>query len=74
MNPMQMMAMLQGSNNPMVMLQQLAGQNSMLNRAMQMGQGKSSGQLQQIVRNLAHQKGMSDEQLNQFISQFGLKF
>ena len=38
-----------------------------------MGQGKSPEQIQNIVRNLAKQKGMYDEQLNQFLNQFGLK-
>nr|DAI78008.1 MAG TPA: hypothetical protein [Caudoviricetes sp.] len=40
---------------------------------MQMGQGKSPEQMQTLVRNLAKQKGMNDEQLNQFLNQFGLK-
>lgn len=38
-----------------------------------MGQGKSTEQMQTLVRNLAKQKGMNDEQLNQFLNQFGLK-
>lgn len=54
-------------------MQQLAGQNPLMSRAMQMGQGKSPEQMQNIVRNLAKQKGMNDEQLNQFLSQFGLR-
>jgi hypothetical protein len=54
-------------------MQQFAGQNQLMSRAMQMGQGKSPEQIQNIVRNLAKQKGMNDEQLNQFLNQFGLK-
>jgi hypothetical protein len=54
-------------------MQQFAGQNPLMSRAMQMGQGKSPEQIQNIVRNLAKQKGMNDEQLNQFLNQFGLK-
>ena len=61
MNPMQIMAMLQNSGNPM------------MSRAMQMGQGKNEVQLKETVRNLARQRGMSDEQFTQFLSQFGLK-
>lgn len=57
----------------MGVIQQLAGQNPLMSRAMQMGQGKSPEQMQTIVRNLAKQKGMNDEQLNQFLSQFGLR-
>lgn len=73
MNPMQIMAMLQNSGNPMGLMQQFAGQNPLMSRAMQMGQGKSPEQMQTLVRNLAKQKGMNDEQLNQFLSQFGLR-
>lgn len=61
MNPMQIMVMLQNSGNPM------------MSRAMQMGQGKNEMQLKETVRNLARQRGMSDEQFTQFLSQFGLK-
>ena len=57
----------------MGLMQQFAGQNLLMSRAMQMGQGKSPEQIQNIVRNLAKQKGMNDEQLNQFLNQFGLK-
>ena len=31
-------------------------------------------QIQQIIKNVAHEKGMNEQQLNQFINQFGLKF
>nr|DAV30131.1 MAG TPA: SurA N-terminal domain [Caudoviricetes sp.] len=57
----------------MGLMQQFAGQNPLMSRAMQMGQGKSPEQMQTLVRNLAKQKGMNDEQLNQFLSQFGLR-
>ena len=72
MNPMQMMAMLQNSGNPMQMLTQMAQQNPMMSRAMQMGKGKNEVQLKETVRNLAKQRGMSDEQLQQMLSNFGL--
>lgn len=72
MNPMQIMAMLQNSGNPMMMLTQLAQQNPMMSRAMQMGKGKNEVQLKETVRNLAKQRGMSDEQLQQMLSNFGL--
>ena len=73
MNIFQIMQMVQQAGNPMGIMQQFAGQNPLMSRAMQMGQGKSPEQIQNIVRNLAKQKGMNDEQLNQFLSQFGLK-
>lgn len=72
MNPMQIMAMLHNSGNPMQMLTQMAQQNPMMGRAMQMGKGKNEVQLKETVRNLAKQRGMSDEQLRQMLSNFGL--
>lgn len=72
MNPMQIMAMLQNSGNPMQMMTQMAQQNPMMGRAMKMGQGKNEVQLKETVRNLAKQRGMSDEQLRQMLSNFGL--
>ena len=72
MNPMQIMAMLQNSGNPMQLLTQMAQQNPMMGRAMQMGKGKNEVQLKETVRNLAKQRGMSDEQLQQMLSNFGL--
>ena len=72
MNPMQIMAMLQNSGNPMQMLTQMAQQNPMMGRAVQMGQGKNEVQLKETVRNLAKQRGMSDEQLREMLSNFGL--
>lgn len=72
MNPMQMLAMLQNSGNPMMMLSQMAQQNPMMGRAMQMGKGKDEMQLKNTVRNLAKQRGMNDEQLNQLLGNFGL--
>ena len=38
-----------------------------------MGQGKSPEQLQQIARNLAQQRGISPEQFNMMMSNFGLR-
>ncbi len=73
MNPFQMMQMLQNSQNPMGVLQNMANQNPMLARALQMGQGKDINQLQQTIRNIAKQRGMSDEQLQQFVGQYGLR-
>ena len=54
--------------NPMQIMAML--QNS--GNPMQMGQGKNEMQLKETVRNLAKQRGMSDEQLRQMLSNFGL--
>ena len=70
---MHFLGILLNSVNTMMMLTQLAQQNPMMSRAMQMGQGKNEMQLKETVRNLARQRGMSDEQFTQFLSQFGLK-
>jgi hypothetical protein len=64
--------MLQNSGNPMQMMTQMAQQNPVMGRAMKMGQGKNEVQLKETVRNLAKQRGMSDEQLRQMLSNFGL--
>lgn len=72
MNPMQMMGLLQRSNNPMALLQQLASNNPLMGRAMQMGQGRSVDELKVIAQNLARQRGMSDTQYRNFISSFNL--
>lgn len=72
MNPMQIMGLLQQSNNPMALLQQLASNNPLMGRAMQMGQGRSVDELKVIAQNLARQRGMSDTQYRNFISSFNL--
>ena len=73
MNPLQIMQMLQNSNNPMAMLQGLSSQNPMLNRALEMGQGKNVVQIQNTIRNIAKQRGMSEQDLAMFLAQYGLK-
>lgn len=72
-NPMQILAMLQNNSNPMAMIQQMAGNDPVMQRTMQMAQGKSPEQIQQIIRNIANTNGMSEQQLQQFVSQFGLR-
>lgn len=51
----------------------MAGNDPLMGRAMQMGKGKSPDEMKNIVRNLARQKGWTDEQLGQFLSAFGLQ-
>ena len=70
---MQLMGQLQQSSNPMALMQSMFGNNPIMQRAMQMGQGKSPQELQQVVKNLAQQRGMNNDQLNQFLGNFGLK-
>lgn len=73
-NPMQLLSLLQNNANPMAMMNQMFGNNPIFQQVMQMTQGKNPMQIQQIIKNVAHERGMNDQQLNQFINQFGLKF
>lgn len=69
-NPiMQMMGMLQNSKNPMAVMQKLAGQNPQLKQIMEMTQGKTPQQIQQMAENLAKQKGVN---LQEFMQQMGI--
>ena len=71
-NPMEMMQMLQYSQNPNMLMEKMMAQNPLLSRAMQMGQGKNPQELAMIARNLAKQQGMNDQQFAQLLSQFGI--
>ena len=73
MNPMQLMGLLNQSNNPMELIQNMAGQTPLMGRALQMGQGKSVDELKVIAKNLARQRGMDEKQLGQFLSGLGLR-
>lgn len=73
MDLLQLIQMMQNSNNPMGILEQVSSQNPLMSRAVQMSSGKSVGELQNIVRNLAQQIGMNEQQLNEFLSHYGLK-
>ena len=72
-NPMQMMQMLQYSQNPSMLMEKLMAQNPLFSRAMQMGNGKNPQELAMIAHNLAKQQGMNDQQFAQLLSQFGLR-
>ena len=47
--------------------------NPMFAQVMQMAQGKSPEQLKQVALDMAKQKGMSQEDMNKFFGQFGIK-
>lgn len=72
-NPMQLFQMFMGSPNPMGMMQQMFGGNPMFQQAMQMAQGKSPEQMQEVIQNVAKQKNIDTNQLKQMASQFRLK-
>lgn len=69
-NPLQLISMLQNSQNPMILMQQVLGNNSQFRQVMQIANGKSPQQLEQYVRNLYQSQG---QDINQIASQFGLK-
>lgn len=69
-NPiMQMMGMLQNSNNPRAVMEKLASQNLQLQQVMGLAQGKTPQQLQQMAENLAKEKGVN---LQEFMKQIGI--
>lgn len=69
-NPLQLIGLLQNSNNPMGILQQLIGNNPKYQQIFKMIQGKSPQEIEQYVRNLYQSQG---QDINQVASQFGLK-
>lgn len=69
-NPLQLIGLLQNSQNPMMVLQQLMGNNPKYRQVMQLIQGKSPQEIEQFVRNLYQSQG---QDINQIASQFGLK-
>lgn len=71
-NPLQLFQMLSGSGNPMQMMMGMLGNNPMLNQAYQMINGKSPEQIRTVINNVANQKGISKQQLQQMASQFGV--
>ena len=72
-NPMQMLGMLQNSQNPSMLMESSMAQNPLLSTAMQMAQGKNPQELAMIARNLAKQQGINDQQFAQLLGQFGIK-
>ncbi len=67
------MQMLASGGNPGMIMQEVAKSNPLMQRAIQMGQGKSPQELAAIARNLASQQGISPEQFNSLLKQFGLQ-
>lgn len=53
----------------MQLMQQMFNENPAFSRAMQMAQGKSPQQIEQIVKNLCGQRGIDYEQFKQTFNQ-----
>lgn len=69
-NPiMMLMNIARSGGNPMVAMQQMANNNPQMRQAVQMIQGKSPAELQQMAQNIARERGID---LNEFIRQMGI--
>ena len=66
---MQIIRLYKSGGNPMQILSQMAQSNPQMGQAMQMLQGKSPQQIQQMVQTMADQNGID---LNALAKQFGL--
>lgn len=73
MQPMQILQMLNNSQHPEAMLQQIASQNPLMQRAMMMAQGKSPQEIRAIAINLAQQQGMTAQDVDNMVRNFGFK-
>lgn len=74
MNPMQWFQTLRMARNPQQMFEQTVNQNPQLqNTFAQMKNSSNGASFEQMARQLAKQKGVSEEQLMQMYNQFGNK-
>lgn len=68
-NPIMMLLNIARSGgNPMAAMQQMANNNPQMRQAVQMMQGKSQAELQQMAQNIARERGID---LNEFIRNLG---
>lgn len=67
---MQIIRVYKGGGNPMALMSQMAGSNPQIAQAMQMLQGKSPQQIQQMVQTMANEQNID---LNKLAQQFGLQ-
>lgn len=61
------------SQNPMQMMQQMFGNDPIFGRALQMSQGKSPQEIEQVMSNICQQRGLDYNQFKRALSQFGIK-
>lgn len=67
-NPLfQVMNVMRAGGNPAALLRQMAGQNPQVRQTLQMLNGKSPAELQQIAQNMARERNID---LNQLLQQF----
>lgn len=76
MSPIQFIQMLQGNMPPeqvLGVLNNMFGNNPNLQRALQMGKGKSVNELQDIAKNLCNESGLDFDGLRATAGKFGIK-
>lgn len=73
-NPMQLFAMFSQAQNPMLMMTQMMGNNPLFQQAMKMASGKNPTEIKEIVSNIASQKGITQEQLQNMANMMNLRF
>lgn len=72
MNPIQLIKMIQGAQNPIQVMQNMMSMNPQFQRAMQIAQGKSPAELQQVCRNMCGQIGVNFDDMTAQMRQMGL--
>ena len=73
-NPMQLFAMFSQAQNPMLMMTQMMGNNPLFQQAMKMASGKNPTEMKEIASNIASQKGITQEQLQNMANMMNLRF
>lgn len=74
-NPMQlfqMFAQLKNNPNPRGAMMAMFGNNPAFQQALQMSRGKDSNSIKTVIQNVAREKNINPQQLNEWASQFGL--
>lgn len=73
MQMLQAISQIKNSGNPASAMQNMFGNNPAYSRAVEMAKGKSPKEIEQIVKNLAKERGIEETQLRQMASMFGIK-
>ncbi len=68
----QMFAQLRNNPNPLQMAQSMFGGNPLFAQALKMSKGQSADSMKQIVMNVAKEKNIDPQELNQWAHEFGL--
>lgn len=72
-NPIQIFSMINGGGDPKQIINQMLSGNPQFQRVMQMVDGKTPKEMEQVARNLCEQRGMDFNQAVNQMRQMGLK-